>query len=462
MFTDHVNRWATTQLLNGGPGSGRHAGFADLSHVHADRQRTHQGPNWAQSHPTQNEGYGFSGTVNTKKKTGDQHWNEAMDAILPHIKKLGGNADHARAFLDSAYGRHFADSSQEQPNHAATANMTSLHNKSPGSMWHKAMVGVIKSENGMGNSRAVNSFTKFVDRIMANPGLLVNAGNSDGAKKGWEQRQHKKEGGDWLGLSHHHANGQVNEVLEDGQTTIHVLNPKGVKHWSATVGDSAPAGLRAAALEHAKKYVERGLHNSKEVQDILANMAGVKFTNAKKDEEEEKPEFTTDDDKKNKFLNGVAMPITGEKVANSFVVANDGWIQVAPYGVHPHPSGLLQVIDKDAVSSMVNTFNERKTANADYAPLIDRDHKSANTQETGAAGWVQNLEQRDDGMWAKPVWTNSGEKDVTGGEFRYTSPVWNRSDCVDLGENKVRPVVFDSLALTNNPNLGVKAITHLT
>lgn len=151
-----------------------------------------------------------------------------------------------------------------------------------------------------------------------------------------------------------------------------------------------------------------------------------------------------------------------DKLANRFQLAPDGWVHLAPKGEHPHPAGLVQVIDDEAAADMVNSFNATKQANPNFTGvLLDFDHRSLNPEDsTEAGGWIDELQNRPDGLWGHVRWTESGEKAVVGGNYRLVSPVWKRSDCEELGANRVRPKVLDSVALTNQPNLkGLNPIT---
>ncbi len=144
-----------------------------------------------------------------------------------------------------------------------------------------------------------------------------------------------------------------------------------------------------------------------------------------------------------------------DRISNRFTVPSD-WIQVAPIGEFPHAkAGLVQVLDRDAITAMANTFNEQKKE-----ALVDFDHRSQNPEhKSEAAAWISNLEARNDGLYAKMRWTDEGKKAVEGGTYRFISPVWKREDCVDLGNNRCRPMVFDSAGLTNSNNLPVKPIS---
>lgn len=55
---------------------------------------------------SQNEDYGFYGTMNLERCGAEKAWPLAMKAIA---RATGENMDSIRAFLDSRHGRHFAD-----------------------------------------------------------------------------------------------------------------------------------------------------------------------------------------------------------------------------------------------------------------------------------------------------------------------------------------------------------------
>lgn len=57
---------------------------------------------------TENEGYGFYGTM-ALDGCADNAWDVAMTAI---VAETGAEPAHVRAFLDSKWGRHFADNVQ--------------------------------------------------------------------------------------------------------------------------------------------------------------------------------------------------------------------------------------------------------------------------------------------------------------------------------------------------------------
>lgn len=150
------------------------------------------------------------------------------------------------------------------------------------------------------------------------------------------------------------------------------------------------------------------------------------------------------------------------KLNNRFSVPSDGWIHLAPFGSHPHPTGVVQLIDAKSVDAMVANFAARKASDKNFTgALLDFDHFSqSGDKPSEAGGWIENLAKRDDGMWGQVRWTDVGEKAVNGGRYRLVSPVWLKRNCETLDNGQLRPMVLDSVALTNEPNL--KGLTPIS
>jgi hypothetical protein len=148
---------------------------------------------------------------------------------------------------------------------------------------------------------------------------------------------------------------------------------------------------------------------------------------------------------------------------DGFQIPADGWYQVAPLGEFDHvQAGVVQVVDAEACAAMANRFAvDAKGANF-AGLLVDFDHFSLDGEKRSeAAGWITALENRDGGLFAKIRWSDVGEEAVKGGRYRFLSPVWARSDCVDLGNGRVRPVRLLNAAVTNDPNLkGMRPLSN--
>ena len=160
----------------------------------------------------------------------------------------------------------------------------------------------------------------------------------------------------------------------------------------------------------------------------------------------------------------------------NFELPEDGWYQLAPLGEFPHAAaGVTQVIDEAACHQMVSAFETVKNSSGNFPGLlIDFDHFSLDAaKHSEAAGWITDLKfvpqasslpQSDlisdscpltsgSGLFAQIRWSDTGEASVKGGRYRFLSPVWAKSDCEDLGNERLRPVRLLNAAVTNDPNL---------
>ena len=174
----------------------------------------------------------------------------------------------------------------------------------------------------------------------------------------------------------------------------------------------------------------------------------------------------------------------------------DGWYQIEPKGEHPNrAAGVIQVIDEEAMKSIVSQFNEDAVAGKlrhGNEMLIDHEHFSDQPdKETRAYGWLMELQQREDGIYGRVRWSKTGKEAVDGGDYRFFSTEYAPKDCVEcrgtandanaeggtgnaemghggssLGTRqdplpRVRPLRLDGLTLTNmNNNRGQKPITN--
>jgi hypothetical protein len=142
----------------------------------------------------------------------------------------------------------------------------------------------------------------------------------------------------------------------------------------------------------------------------------------------------------------------------------DDYYLIEAFGEHPNSAaGVVQVIDAKAGAAMVESFN-RQFGPGSVGLLVDFDHLSRSAaHETRAAGWVESLVSRMDGLYAKIRWSDAGLKAVTAGEYRFFSTEYDSSDTEEIPgkKNHFRPTVLHGLALTNRPNnRGQRSITN--
>jgi hypothetical protein len=148
---------------------------------------------------------------------------------------------------------------------------------------------------------------------------------------------------------------------------------------------------------------------------------------------------------------------------------SDGWYMVETKGEHPNAAGgVVQVIDDEAATAIVNRFNTEAAAGTlrhGHEMLIDHEHfKEQTDQETRAYGWLTQLQNRADGIYGKVRWTGTGKAAVDGGDYRFFSTEYLTKDLKVLNDGKVkrvRPLRLDGLTLTNmHNNRGQRAITN--
>jgi phage I-like protein len=142
----------------------------------------------------------------------------------------------------------------------------------------------------------------------------------------------------------------------------------------------------------------------------------------------------------------------------------DSWYQIEVPGEHVNAqSGVVQVIDAQAVTSIVNRFNQEadayETKHGMPYPgmLIDHEHfKHDPKKESIAYGWLMRLDNRNNKPFGQIRWTNTGKPAIDGGDYRFFSSEYDPKDLQVLNRSaktaRVRPLRLDGLTLTNDPN----------
>lgn len=124
------------------------------------------------------------------------------------------------------------------------------------------------------------------------------------------------------------------------------------------------------------------------------------------------------------------------------------WIHLAPIGKWPQwddeGNKIIQDVSVQTIENMMAAF--------DNPVLVDCDHTSEEGGSTRAMAWITQLAHEEGvGLRGKMEFTEDGAKLVSNGEYRYVSPVW-------IIDNDGCPTRLVSVALTNRPNLPVRAI----
>lgn len=143
----------------------------------------------------------------------------------------------------------------------------------------------------------------------------------------------------------------------------------------------------------------------------------------------------------------------------------DGWVHLAVYGIHPHSNGRQQ-FSKEAAREMVRYFNSLRGRLArrfggipvyighpdDPAFVRQPGH-----QDTRAYAWIEELQAREDGLWALPRWSAAGEEILNNAFYKFLSPRWAMKP---LGDGIYQPARLLSVGLTNRPNIPGDPITE--
>lgn len=134
--------------------------------------------------------------------------------------------------------------------------------------------------------------------------------------------------------------------------------------------------------------------------------------------------------------------LTGEGAA-----ARTGWIHVAPEGTwEGHPDGAFE-LSREGFLACIADAERRMTPQS-----VDYEHASLypTGEPTPAAGYVQRLELRADGLWALVEFTERAAAMIKAGEYRFCSGVF-AFERRDRQTGKIVSCMLDSIALTNRP-----------
>lgn len=133
----------------------------------------------------------------------------------------------------------------------------------------------------------------------------------------------------------------------------------------------------------------------------------------------------------------------------------------APEWVHLVPPGIFRGNDGRGPFELKDPQKVIATSLAAVAGgvlPIDYDHAidlaAPNGGKAPAAGWIEELQPREDGIWGRVTWTPAGAAAVQAGEYRFLSPALTSPK---KGSGEILAVL--RAGLTNNPNLhGLKAL----
>lgn len=139
---------------------------------------------------------------------------------------------------------------------------------------------------------------------------------------------------------------------------------------------------------------------------------------------------------------------------NNYIMLSDSlpFEEDTRYAQYPHklvkllPLGLVHslkgdfLVDNESYQAIRSKFNERQL----QIP-VDYEHQTLKDMQAPAAGWIQDIVLKSDGIYGAVDWTERAAEYLKNREYRYLSPVI-------LTRSKDRKVVaLHSVALTNTP-----------
>ena len=138
-------------------------------------------------------------------------------------------------------------------------------------------------------------------------------------------------------------------------------------------------------------------------------------------------------------------------------------IQLFKLGKFTHWSGDEFEINEESMEQFVENFERFKeeAKDKDHVIPIDYNHGSLDygVDVSKAAGWIDSLSIKEDGLYAKVSWTKSASELIKEKEFRFVSPEFSVDPTDEYGETLEGCVLY-AAALTNRPFLkGMAPVT---
>lgn len=161
--------------------------------------------------------------------------------------------------------------------------------------------------------------------------------------------------------------------------------------------------------------------------------------------------------------------------------SDDGWAHLAPFGDFPGLATLVnedgssagtkpavQRLDRAAADALVAKFRSPWSRIKRWArglPIFlghpDDPARGHTYPDRGAKGMIVDLEVRDGGLYARPVFNNEGQRLLEEQQGLSFSVRWSADPVGDDGGRMVlRPVEILSAGLTRQPNLPVQAVNE--
>ncbi|MBC2593050.1 hypothetical protein H5P28_02135 [Ruficoccus amylovorans] len=145
--------------------------------------------------------------------------------------------------------------------------------------------------------------------------------------------------------------------------------------------------------------------------------------------------------------------------------ATSGWLKLADYGDWPHARG-VQRLSREAATRMCDYFKSLRGRLARrfgglpvYIGHPDDPGFSGQSghDDTRAYAWIADMQDRDDGLYVLPRWSQAGRELLANAFYKFLSPRWAMRH---LDGNLYEPVRLISIGLTNQPNIPGEAIAN--
>ncbi len=145
--------------------------------------------------------------------------------------------------------------------------------------------------------------------------------------------------------------------------------------------------------------------------------------------------------------------------------AKSEWLKLADYGDWPHSAG-LQRLTRTAATEMARSFQtllarlRRRFAGVPIYIGHPDDPGFAGQPghtDTRAHAWVSDLAARDDGLYVRPRWSDSGRELLRQAHYKFLSPRWLMRP---LANGVYEPIRLLSVGLTNHPNIPGEAVAN--
>lgn len=159
---------------------------------------------------------------------------------------------------------------------------------------------------------------------------------------------------------------------------------------------------------------------------------------------------------KNALATLLAGSLLSSHVADlSALPAGEKWLRLIPAGTFSGRDGRGPYDAGDRASLEQIAEMTRRFAGA-MDIVVDYEHQTLEAANNGrpapAAGWIKQVEARDDGLYGLIEWTAPAAQAIAAKEYRYLSPVY-------FHDKAGKVLLLQHVALTNTPNLDLPEVS---